>query len=341
MWMGLQLVLPPCAAAQSVHGGARVNTLADACVPIDPDQFHRVLAIELGTSIEYSPTAAQQPDGTLVRLVCTDDGAVQLQLEDNLTRKAMQRVVELPAADLATRSRLLALSVAEFVVASWVELRLSTQSPLPSGGPVVPDDAAQRASEVAAARLPGTEESKPASDESNAQWLIGVSVEPVFFTRGSKLMPQLSLHLEERPTQHFALELALSIGHASWDVHWPTPNAALANVTASSGRLSFGYVANIDLLELSVRAGARGGVVFMAGSSNRWELLAEELYAPWGGPVVLLTAALKFASLRVVLELEAGYVTLPAEALVKDTGVVVAEVRGFWGSLGLGLGWMF
>ena len=45
-------LLPLPAAGQSVKGGARVNTYVDACVPIDIEQFHRVLAIELGTSIE-------------------------------------------------------------------------------------------------------------------------------------------------------------------------------------------------------------------------------------------------------------------------------------------------
>ena len=342
MSLGRQLVAPPCAAAQTVHGAARVNTFVDACVPIDPDQFHRVLAIELGTSIEYSPTAARQPGGTLVRLVCTD-GAVQLQLEDSLTRKSMQRVVELPAVDIATRSRLLALSVAEFVVASWVELRLSAQAPLAPAGPPVPDAAAQRAGALAAARLPTPEQNaaSEAEDSLGARWILGVSVEPMFFTQGSRLLPQLSLHLEQRPSAHVALELSLSLGHASWNVHWPTQNAAAANVTASSGRLSFGYVASLAPVELSVRAGARGGVVFMAGSTNRLDLLAEELYAPWGGPVLLLTAATSFGPVRALLELEAGYVTLPAEALIKNTNIVVAELSGFWGSLGLGLGWIF
>jgi hypothetical protein len=339
MLLGVLLVRPPCAAAQTVRGGARVNTLVDACVPIDPDQFHRVLAIELGTSIEYSPTAAQQPGGTLVRVVCTSEGAVQLQLEDSLTRKSMQRVVELPAADLPTRSRLLALSVAEFVVASWVELRLSAQAPLTPAGPPAPDAAARRASDLAATRLPasdwlGVESARP-------RWILGISVEAMAFAKGAHLLPQLSLHLEQRPSPHLALELALSLGHASWDVDWPAPHAATAGITASSGRLSFGYVASLPPLELSARAGARGGVIHMAGDTDRIDLLAGELYAPWGGPVLLLTAALTFGSLRAQLELEAGYVTLPAEALIKNTNIVVAEVSGLWGALGLGLSWIF
>lgn len=336
------LVAQP-AHAQTVHGAARVNTQLDACVPIDPEQFHRVLAIELGTSIEYAPSAAQQPDGTLVRLVCLD-GAVQLQLEDYLTRKSMQRLVELPAVDIATRSRLLALSVAEFVVASWVELHL-TPSPLPAAGPALPAEAAKQARELAGQRLPAVEQ-QPALSEpepsSRLHWMLSVSFEPVVFSLGSGVLPQVSLHLEQRPAPHFALGLALSLGHANWRVRWPTTDAGLAQISSSSGRLTFAYLAPLGALELSIAAGARGGVVYMAGDgrgTGRSDLLADELYAPWGGPLLLLGAAGTIGALRVSIELEAGYVTLPAQALIE--GTVVAELGGFWGSLGLGLGWLF
>ncbi|HET8940306.1 MAG TPA: hypothetical protein VFN67_42990 [Polyangiales bacterium] len=332
------------AQAQTVHGGARVNTQLDGCVPIDSEQFHRVLAIELGTSIEYAPSAAQQPDGTVVRLVCLD-GAVQLQLEDHLTRKSMQRLVELPAVDIATRSRLLALSVAEFVVASWVELRLAPP-PLPAAGPAVSEEAAQHARDIAGQRLPaGAPPAEPAREpepSAGLHWLLGVSFEPVVFSLGSGVLPQVSLHLEQRPNPHFALGLALSLGHANWRVRWPAVDAGLAQISSSSGRLTFAYLAPLGALELSVAAGARGGVVYMAGDGRgtfRSDLLADELYAPWGGPLLLLGAAGTIGSFRVGVELEAGYVTLPAQALID--GTVVAELGGFWGALGLGLGWLF
>jgi len=338
MWLSVQLGAPPCAAAQTVHGAARVNTLVDACVPIDVEHFHRVLAIELGTSIEYAPTAAQGPDGTLVRVVCVFGNAVQLQLEDNLTRKSMQRVVELPAIEVAARTRLLALSVAEFVVASWVELRLA-QPPLPAAGPPVDESAAARASQVAGARLPAAQAPIEEPAAASPRWLLGVSFEPVLFSGGSGLLSQLSLHLEQRPTQHFALGLALSLAYGSWRVRWPTLDIGSANITSSSGRLTIGYLGQAGMMELSAHAGARGGVVYMAGDTLDRMLTAVELYAPWGGPILLLTAAGLAGSFRISLELEAGYVTLPAQALIK--GAVVAKLQGFWGSLGLGLGWLF
>lgn len=343
MWLGMQLGAPLCAAAQTVHGAARVNTLVDACVPIDVEHFHRVLAIELGTSIEYAPTAAQGPDGTLVRVVCVFGNAVQLQLEDNLTRKSMQRVVELPAIEVGARTRLLALSVAEFVVASWVELRLA-QPPLLAAGPPVDEAAAAEARQVAGARLPApaaqqANSEEPVATSSHPRWLLGVSFEPVLFSGGSGLLSQVSLHLEQRPTQHFALGLALSLAYGSWPVRWPTLDIGSAHITSSSGRLTIGYVGQVGVLELSAHAGARGGVVYMAGDTRERMLTAVELYAPWGGPILLLTAAGLAGSFRISLELEAGYVTLPAQALIRDA--VVAKLQGFWGSLGLGLGWLF
>ena len=348
IWLSAQLGAPPCAAAQTVHGAARVNTLVDACVPIDVEHFHRVLAIELGTSIEYAPTAAQGPDGTLVRVVCAFGSAVQLQLEDNLTRKSMQRVVELPAIDVAARTRLLALSVAEFVVASWVELRLA-QPPLTAAGPPVDEAAAAEASQVAAARLPAPQAPIVELATPSPRWFLGVSFEPMLFSGGSGLLSQLSLHLEQQPTRHLALGLALSLGYGNWRVRWPEVEIGAANLTSSSGRLTIGYVGQAGMMELSVHAGARGGVVYMAGDTRDRAappagatlpmLTAVELYAPWGGPLLLLTAAGLAGSFRISVELEAGYVTLPAQALIRNA--VVAKLQGFWGSLGLGLGWLF
>lgn len=347
MWLAAQLAVPPCASAQSVHGAARVNTLVDSCVPIDVEQFHRVLAIELGTSIEYASDAAQQPDGTFVRVVCAFGNAVQLQLEDNLTRKAMQRVVELPAIEVAARTRLLALSVAEFVVASWVELRLA-QPPLPAAGPPVDEAAAAQAGLIASARLPTPAQppaasaqaelptSDHASSENRPRWLFGVSFEPMLFTGGTGLLPQLSLHLEQRPTSHLVLGLALSVGYADWRVRWPIQEVGSAQITATSGRLIVGYVGQVGALELAAHAGARGGVVYMAGRAETSLVTGIELYAPWGGPLLQLSAAALAGPLRISVALEAGYVTLPVQALINDT--VVAKLEGFWGGLGLGIG---
>ena len=82
---------PLSAAAQSVTGAARVTTYVDACVPIELDTFHRVLAIELGTSIDYGADQANDPDVTTVWLSCTAEG-IELRVEDGVTRKSMRSI---------------------------------------------------------------------------------------------------------------------------------------------------------------------------------------------------------------------------------------------------------
>jgi hypothetical protein len=142
--------------------------------------------------------------------------------------------------------------------------------------------------------------------------------------------------------------LAVSLGYGNWRVRWPTFDIGSAQITSSSGRLTFGYIGQVGMMELSMHAGARGGVVYMAGDTQVRGLTAVDMYAPWGGPLLLLTAAGLAGSFRISVELEAGYVTLPAEARIQVIAVdqtvqssVVAQIQGFWGALGLGVGLLF
>lgn len=329
------VLAPPRAAAQTVTGAARVTTVVDACVPIDIEQFHRVLAIELGTSIQYSAGAAKAPDAATIHVSCSSAG-ITLQLSDSVTRKSMSRAVELPQVEVAARTRLLALTVAEFVVASWVELQLA-KPPIEPVGPPVPPEMSREASQVASRHLPEAEPTP--SEPTGVRWLVGASAEPILFSSGGGLMPQLSLHTEMRPGGALAVGLSFGVAHGEWDLASAGIATASAQLTASSGRLSLAYVTPLGPLELLFGAGARLGLVHMAGRTNRLNLVAVELYAPWGGPILQLSAAWDLGHLRLGLELEAGYVSLPVQALIGDN--VVAELGGAFGSLGLRLGWLF
>ena len=59
----------------------------------------------------------------MIWLTCVASG-VRLYLQDNLTGKSMVRVVAPGGITEHSQSRLLALAVAEFVAASWTELRV-------------------------------------------------------------------------------------------------------------------------------------------------------------------------------------------------------------------------
>ena len=323
------------AAAQTVTGAARVTTVVDACVPIEIELFHRLLAIELGTSIQYSPGAAAAPGAAAVHVSCSLAG-IELQLSDSVTRKAMSRAVELPQVEVAARTRMLALTVAEFVVASWVELQLD-QPPIEPVGARAPDAVTKQASQAVTRRMPVAR--RAAAESESVSFYVGASAEPVWFSSATGLMPQLSLQAELRPIAALAIGVAFSVATGEWDIRWPAALGA-AQLTSTSARLSLAYVAALGPLELLAGGGARMGIVHMAGKTGRLDLLSQELYLPWGGVVAQLSAAVRVDALRLGLELEAGYVTLPMEATL-DNGPVLVKLAGLFGSLGLRLGWVF
>ena len=116
-------LLPRMAAADTPRFS--VPTYVDPCVPIDRRKFQELLAVELGATPDYGKL--ERANGSArVSLTCVD-GQVQLELDDDVTRKSMRRRVDLLRVDPETRTRLMALTTAEFVLASWLEIRLDKQ----------------------------------------------------------------------------------------------------------------------------------------------------------------------------------------------------------------------
>jgi hypothetical protein len=120
------------------------------CTRVDPDEFHRLFDIELNPLIDASGERSSTRTTTTVRIQCVPDG-VQLYLEDSATGRTMLRVVDLVHVVDSARARLLVLLVTEFVVASWLELRLLRPHSADSAGTAAPrvveQSAAQRAEE--------------------------------------------------------------------------------------------------------------------------------------------------------------------------------------------------
>jgi len=335
-WLLLGLGLATSARAQTVKDAPRVATFVDPCVPIDQEHFHRVLAIELGTSLDFASGNAEEPPATVVRVGCSSAG-IELALHDSVTRKAMQRSLELPAVERPMRARLLALAVAEFVVASWIELRLSPP-PLEPLGPRAPARAAAQAKKIAQTRLPVRPPERDSEDAGGGRWLLGASAGALAFSQGG-LMGQVSLHGEQRPSRHIALGLGVSVAHGSWNVLWGDAVGAIARLTSTSGKLGFSYVASTPRVELLAGAGVRFGLVHFAGESAQHSLRASEFYAPWGGPLLQLSAAVRWGGLRLGIDLELGYVTLRVEALI--AGGPIAQIAGVWGHAGVLAAWVF
>jgi hypothetical protein len=333
-WVSLA-VLPLMAAAQ--EDTTRVTTRVDPCVQIDRESFHRVLAIELGSAIEYSAETVAQGSLTTVTVSCVA-GGIELNLADGVTRKSMQRVVDLAPVEPGARSRLLALTVAEFVVASWVELRLPEPAPVEPAGPPPPRQIEQVASQVAEQRLPPPPSA--ASTASAAEWQLAAAFDLSFFSSTSRVVPGFDGRLMLRPIPELGILVGVQLGHSHEDVHYQNEIVGTVRYTTTSGLFGLRYVATLADVDLSAGAGLRVGLVHMAGKTDHATVTSKEFYAPFGGPLVTCGLAYRIgAHARINFELEAGLVTQPAEARIAQQ--VVMELSGAWGGASLGFGWVF
>jgi hypothetical protein len=329
-------ILPLMAAAQ--EDTTRVTTRVDPCVQIDRESFHRVLAIELGSAIEYSAESVAQGSLTTVTVSCAD-GGIELDLADGVTRKSMRRVVDLAPVEPGARSRLLALTVAEFVVASWVELRLPEPAPVEPVGPAPPAQIQHAASQVAEQRLPPPPPSA-ASTAAPSEWQLAAAFDLSFFSSTSRVVPGFDVHLTQRPIPELAIMVGVQFGHSHEDVHYLNENVGSVRFTTTSGLFGLRYTATLPDVDLSAGAGLRVGLVHMAGATDRTTVTSKEFYAPFGGPLVMCGLAYRIGShARINFDLEAGLVTQPAEARIGPT--VVMELSGAWGGAALGFGWTF
>ncbi len=336
----LVLLVDRVAAQPAADGGgssASVTTTIDPCVPVDAAQFQRVLSIELGTSIEYSPDAPTRPGLTWVHVSCTDRG-VELRLEDGVTRKSMARVLDASHIEERSRTRLLALAVAEFVVASWVELRVNDKAAIEPVGPPPDRNAAAVAAHTLAAQpslavAPALARA-PAIDASSVWELFGL-----FRLEGWSsqlgLVPTFALRAGQRPTEHLAFSLGADFGLTNVGVAQGQVQLALMS---ASGTLLF--VSQVGDFDFYAGGGGRFGFVRVQGLSEDALVRGERFYAPYGGPLTLGRLAYHVTrTFRLVAEGEAGLVTLPVSGLLGKRKVV--ELDGAWASIGLGLGAVF
>lgn len=299
-----------------------VTTVVDPCVPIDRAQLDRLLSIELGTSADV---AASSPGSTHVHVRCVSAG-IELDLQDAVTRKGMVRVLSRDSFRDASSTRLLALAIAEFVVASWVELRLP-QKVEPIGPP--PSPAAREAAELRAA-----ERVQPARARAAApsRTTLGVFGHLETWSEQRDVMLGLGLRLVHAPLSSIAISVAGDFAADGID-------SALGDVTLRTFALSVAGLGRIELppLVLLTGPGARVGLAQLSATPDDPERTeASAFYAPYGGLFWLGRAELGIArGLALTLDLELGAATLPVRALVREAPVVALD--GVWLRAGLGL----
>jgi hypothetical protein len=328
LWVSALVHAPQIVSAQPVALG--ISTFVDPCVPIDHDKFQQMLAVELG-DLPVADERAETPGSATVSLTCVD-GQIQLVLDDKVTRKSTTRRVDLASIDASARTRLMTLTVAELVLASWLEVRLAPTEVIEPVGPPPPAAVQKQASQLVAPRI-----ERPRSVQ------LGAALEALTFSSAFRLIPCVALRLTVPAASTLALRVGAQVGYATLDGVLDLDaerHAVEVRLTIGSLLLALLHTTQLDAVALTVGLGARMGFARLAGVQlDDVRLRATQSYAPWLGP--LATVALGYrisAQLQLTAALELGFVALRARAVGPDQAVVT-ELRDVWAAASLGVDW--
>jgi hypothetical protein len=255
---------------------------------------------------------------------------IELRLEDGMTSKMMARTLPASSFRDASSTRLLALSVAEFVVASWIELGVQPE-PVIQPLPVAPPPSRAQRQEIQHAideRVRQGPASRALSLSAAFALALWTANESLWFGAGARI------------TRLASSSIAWSI---AFDFTGTSTEVEHGSVNGLCGSLAFSaqFYARLQPLILSTGPGARVGVVRLAGDpDDERKTSGDDFAAPFGGPIWVARAELALSrGVRLGLELEAGVTTLPAKATAD--GEHVFGLEGVWISPALSLGASF
>lgn len=292
------------------------------CNGLDEAELRRIVAAELGAA------AAEQggPSVTKVSVSCEGPKAT-LRVEDPLSRKAVQRSINLGKADTRARARLVAIASTELVLASWAELETNPKPQVEPEGPPPSPEAQEAARGIARDRMPGYEPRKRHWYDSETPadrglHLLVVGSERSFLNYDGMLWGG-GLRLGDEPFRFVAWSVDALFEKGS--IALDTGRVDVTSVTGG-GRL-LAYV-RVGHFYGGMGAGLRVGFASTTGSSS---------LALWGWPLGCAALSVHVGtSLLIELSGEASYVILPVGG--ESTP---GTLRGGWFSGQLGLGWMF
>jgi hypothetical protein len=317
--------LPARAYAEGLH----VETQVDPCVPLDADKFASLLDLELGAE----PVDAAAETAARISLSCSET-LILLSVEDAVTRKVVTRLVSLSSVDPSARARLMALTAAELVLASWMEVRMEPRPVIPPAGPPPAPALTERVNEVVTPVVKGAAPPLRLGASATASTFLS-ALAPIF---------GLSLHLTAPFSSTWAWNLSLLGGRGSLDGKIGERSASVSvAVTTAALAWSLRYTHTLAGVDVWLGAAALVGVAHLTGAvPAAGSLMGTPAFAPWAGPALQLAAAYPVSQqLRVLLQLEGGLLLLGTRALVRmgsaDKPLVVTELRGGWLTAQLGI----
>ncbi len=284
------------AAAPVVH-----VEVAASCSGIDATEVRRVVNIELRLTGDRETAFA-----TAVHVAC-DGPLVHLDVADPVSRKDLQRTMDLSAVAAVARARTLALAVVELVTASWSELALNADpqvEPLGDRPPAAERDAASER----ALRRP----SLRVLLEGTGQALLG---SPLRLWGGG-------LRVAVEPSRLLGVEL---------DVHVDHGTAALALGSVMADRAAAGLSASVrtrfENVGLKALLGVRAGAVRLTGEPNPGARAGSGV-GPWVGAHLGGAATVQLGAACAELGVEVG---APLAGIVGYVdGIPAVPFNNFW-----------
>jgi hypothetical protein len=349
-------LLVVCLAASAVADAAhpRVTLTLDVCIPLDPAEVRRGVALELGAVL----AGPEDTETTQVGVSC-EGAKVLLEVIDPISGKSLSRRVDLDVSPPAARSRLLAIAIAELVTASWTELESNPEPQVPPAStPPSPEaraaarhSAHDRNAQVAAAHAEGAAASSSASAAPTlppvrapapprAPYGLTGLVQARSFRSGAGVSSVgFGARLSHRFTPVWGFGLDLLADHGSVTI----PLLGSISVDAlSSGPFVFA-AKGWGWFSVAGGAGFRLGAGRFSGNPTANATAKSALVSPWGGP--LLEAAMSAEPVHgFVLELggEVGEAPFPAGAVSATGGSTsVASLEGLWLGAHAGIGVSF
>jgi hypothetical protein len=326
----------------------------EPCTRVDPDEFRRLFDIELNPLIDASGERSSSHTTTTVWIKCVPDG-VQLYLEDSATGRSMLRVVDLVHVVDSARPRLLVLLVTEFVVASWLELRLLRPHSADSAGtapqlaeeprpPLAAAYAEQRVSAQSARAQPSapvaaaaestdqaldepTDAAAPdeeSTDAGNAadgghkrHWRLGVGFDVSRISSVASMLLGGEVTGAYRPWRALELCLGVQLSGTSFDGSLNGQRTPKIALTMFSASLAALFVQPMHDFELDAGGGLRGGFALLQVVAGDALTPRQTGAQPWFAPIAVFAAAYRaLAELRLRLNLELGVMASGVEAAV-------------------------
>jgi hypothetical protein len=280
-------------------------------------EVRRIVGVELRATVIDAVGARE----AATRVVATCRGSeVNLMLADAATAKHLERTLALSEAEPPARARLLALAVAELVVASGHEIQdgpepteqaLPPRQPPPSAARAAQDASAEQTSAMAEAI--GVARSFPGS----GLWLLGAGARG-FLTLSRPLMLMLEATAEWGQTSR---------------------TTGQVGARAIGGALGLGWGVRREWAFIMPWAGARAGVARLTGepSLGATATSGETQSGPWLGPEIgALVTFFPRATVHVTVALSAGAILLGVRGEV--VGERDVNVLGPWAALVVGVG---